>query len=262
MTNIVSKLSYFAVIMAILTFQTIMFTISPGNLVVALLPSIVAISILVPGSNDIEKKRHQMVKVRSNTLKEVKKVKEKEPLTFSDIADSLNQPIEEELTLEELAVNSMIGNVFDTMEKNAKQDIYSNSISTTTENPLELEEEEIKQLDDCNVKLDVDNDGKLHYIFLDDEDDAIDENIPFDDDEDLDIVEEDDKNQIGSWFNEMVNDVTEKLKTITNCSDVCSESIKMEIENFLGEKVQRILSYDNSTRDRILRAERIIEQED
>ncbi|MFW9991831.1 MAG: hypothetical protein ACFFD4_07205 [Candidatus Odinarchaeota archaeon] len=200
---------YIAVILAVLAINVTVFTLSPGNLISAIIPSIIILSAFLPAkaaSNDQKNKK------KSNSAVNLGMKTFSEPLAYEELSRSLDS---QKIDKNESEFHSTLGNVFNTMAQNAGQDLYSSEITGTNgraqnseekreshapsltvkpsreENKSEQPQEDLKKvtckvsdskkpfnyeffLDNTsnipvNVKLEVGSDGKLHYIFQENE---------------------------------------------------------------------------------------------
>jgi hypothetical protein len=164
-------------------------TLLPGSLIVAIIPSLVVITVFLPSSNP-QKSSEINYQVKSD-IREGLKIKNN-PLTYENLAKSLDlqalttdetdESLEQiELSSEELAIHSMLGSVFNTMSNDSNRKNYRNKMirpSKTVDKPAKrvisrespekfgnLDNNLEKEDDPIDVKLKVDPDGKLHYIF-------------------------------------------------------------------------------------------------
>jgi len=145
------------------------YTISPGNMLVSMVLSSVSILILIP----------------SNNAKITNEVVIKDSLTFEEMSKSLEY---QDMSFEEQNLHAVMGNVFETMAQSAGQDMYSNEITGTGEphqkdntseicsnHEYKIEEKfkpnvPVSTTDNPeNVRLEVSSDGKLHYVFYEEE---------------------------------------------------------------------------------------------
>jgi hypothetical protein len=147
----------------------IVYTISPGNMLVSMVLSSVSILILIP----------------SNSTKTANKSTIEDGLTFEEMSKSLDY---QDMSFEEQGIHAVMGNVFETMARSAGQDMYSNEITGTeelyqkdntdkttsnqeftTENQFEPDIPVSIVDKPENVRLEVSSDGKLHYVFYEEE---------------------------------------------------------------------------------------------
>jgi hypothetical protein len=168
-------------------------TLLPGSLIVAIIPSLVVITVFLPSSNP-QKSTEIGYQDKSNK-REGLKVKNNK-LTYDDLVKSLdlqaltseetNESFElDEISTEELEIHSMLGNVFNTMSNDANKKIIKNKFIQANKADIKPENRTIsrqspenfnnsdndleKEVSPVNVQLRVDPDGKLHYIFQDKE---------------------------------------------------------------------------------------------
>ena len=189
MSHITSILPYIRILFTVVTIHVIVLTLLPGSLIVAIIPSLVVITVFLPSSN-LQKNNEINYQDKSNK-REGLKIKNN-PLTYGDLVRSLDlqalttdetdESLEQvELDSKELAIHSMLGNVFNTMANDSNKKIYQNKMirpSRTVDKPEKRvisreKSEKFSNLDNdsekedypIDVKLKVDPDGKLHYIF-------------------------------------------------------------------------------------------------
>jgi hypothetical protein len=147
----------------------IVYTIFPGNMLVSMVLSSIIILILIPSkSTEI---------TNESTIEDT--------LTFEEMSKSLDY---QDMSFEEQSAHAVMGTVFETMARSAEQDMYSNDITgtgnsyqqdNTNNNSLNQEFADENQLEPDisalstdkpeNVRLEVSLDGKLHYVFYEEE---------------------------------------------------------------------------------------------
>ncbi|MFW9997845.1 MAG: hypothetical protein ACFFD4_37740 [Candidatus Odinarchaeota archaeon] len=177
-------MKYMLVFLGIIAVHFIIYTITPGNWPGALITSIIILWVFLPVNGSSNSDSHD------------------KSLTFSELAKSVNL---DEMDSEEQEFHSALGTVFNTMAQNATQDIYSSEMTSSDNQTKKSAEktsiitseifekiatdktsyqssgimnalEDTKTFDDLNffpvedsdpfdIKLEVDPDGKLHYIF-------------------------------------------------------------------------------------------------
>jgi hypothetical protein len=151
------------------------------------------ITVFLPSSNphenteisyQVKSDKREGLKIKNNSL------------TYDDLVKSLDLQAliteetdesfeKDEISTEELAIHSMLGNVFNTMSNDANKQIIKNKFTRTNktankpanrtisrqspENLSNLDDDLEKEDKPVNVQLKVDPDGKLHYIFQDKE---------------------------------------------------------------------------------------------
>ncbi len=164
-----ATLRYIMIPIMIAVSNLIVYTISPGNILASLVLSSISILILAPSQST-------EVDTKSNI---------EDSLTFEEMSKSFDY---DDMSFEEQSLHAVMGNVFETMAQNAGQDMYSNDITGTedsyqqdNENDLVSDQEVIAEnysesnlsssfADKTeNVRLEVSPDGKLHYVFYEEE---------------------------------------------------------------------------------------------
>ncbi|MHA2319939.1 MAG: hypothetical protein ACXAC6_19555, partial [Candidatus Hodarchaeales archaeon] len=162
-------LRYIMIPIVVAIINLIVYTISPGNMLVSMVLSSVSILILIP----------------SNSTKTANKSTIEDGLTFEEMSKSLDY---QDMSFEEQGIHAVMGNVFETMARSAGQDMYSNEITGTeelyqkdntdkttsnqeftTENQFEPDIPVSIVDKPENVRLEVSSDGKLHYVFYEEE---------------------------------------------------------------------------------------------
>jgi hypothetical protein len=147
----------------------IVYTISPGNMIVSMVLSSITILILIPQKN---------TNLASETVID-------DSLTFEEMSKSLDY---QDMSFEEQSMHAVMGNVFETMARSAEQDMYSNDITGTDGSYQQDNADEISSDQNLttenqpepdvpvsitdkpeNVRLEVSSDGKLHYVFYEEE---------------------------------------------------------------------------------------------
>jgi hypothetical protein len=275
-TKVTASLSYVALVFVIISTNLIVFTISPGNWIVAIISSTTLIAIFLPGDSTTEE---QDAVIEASNVEVIRVAQQDEPLTIEDIAKDLGPP---ELTEEDLKIHSMLGNVFNTMARNAKEDLEFKKtekvVKPNQESASEAENEKLitvpnresrdqfgiespeydNEEDEMpyNVRLDVDLDGKLHYIFEEVKDD--DERYQYEDeDEKFDEIENnfvdnfssdqegtnegnEEAEEFQEWLSEVVDDLTWRLSESLFLDEKCVKSIKKDMLTFIGEKINNI----------------------
>jgi hypothetical protein len=147
----------------------IVYTISPGNMLVSMVLSSISILVLIPQ--------------KSTNLANESAIED--TLTFEEMSKSLDY---QDMSFEEQSAHAVMGNVFETMARSAEQDMYSNDITGTDNSYQQDNIDKISSNKDFttknqpepdvpvsitdkpeNVRLEVSSDGKLHYVFYEEE---------------------------------------------------------------------------------------------
>jgi len=147
--NITVLMRYILSTVVVVVINMIVFMISPGNLVMAIMFSSVSIMALVP----------------SGSAESDSSADKEDSLTFERISSSLD---DQEMSVEENRMHKTLGTIFDVMAISSGQDLYSSDI-TGTESVPKKEEKAMENNQQVKVRLEVSNDGLLHYIFEEEE---------------------------------------------------------------------------------------------
>lgn len=190
-------LRYITIPITVVAINLIVHTVLPGNIILALVLCFTSIMVLIPSES-------------TNTTK---KGMEEKKIAF----DELSHPLDfTDMTIEEQNLHKAMGSIFGAMAQSAGRDIYSSEITGTEEN---VEQENIPNSNSFSgstlqkqpemnfstsvnedipkIRLEVSQDGKLHYIFLEEETDVEEiekspENVPDIASEDADFETSDD----------------------------------------------------------------------
>lgn len=170
--DILVILRYITILITIAVINFIVYTVLPGNVILAMIICFTFILTLIP----------------SESTNKSSKEMEENKITFDELLHPLNLS---DMTMEEKNLHEAMGNVFNAMAHDAGRDIYSSEISGTekilekennpnrkffsnfnTDNQSKSDFSTSLSQEIPKIRLEVSQDGKLHYIFLKEENDV------------------------------------------------------------------------------------------